>query len=73
MVISLKGRFVSGESREYYMLMPLHNDGHWLHYKMVVQGSNVILLDVLAENGYREDDLWSFDDVGFGEWHARLI
>lgn len=28
MVISLKGRFVSGESREYYMLMPLHNDGH---------------------------------------------
>jgi hypothetical protein len=34
---------------------------------MVVQGSNVILLDVLAENGYREDDLWSFDDVGFGE------
>jgi hypothetical protein len=36
----------------HYMLMSLHNEGYWSCYKMVVQGSNMTLLEVLLENGY---------------------
>jgi hypothetical protein len=38
---TIKGMFGSRKSKIHYMLMPLHNEGHWLHYIMVAQGLNV--------------------------------
>lgn len=45
------------------MLFPLHNEGQWSRYRMVVQGSNMTLIEVLVENEYRR----SFDGLGVDE------
>lgn len=69
---TLKWRFDSGKSSTHYVLLLLCNETHWLRYKMVVQGSNVTLLEVVVENGHRNDDLPSLDVVGSDEHEFRL-
>ena len=62
---TLKGRFDSGKTRTHYVLMPLQDHAHWSHYNRVIQGSNVALVEVVVENGYKMHDLQegpSFDD-----------
>jgi hypothetical protein len=55
--------FVSGKSRSDYVLLPLHNEGQWSRYIMVVQGSNMTLIEGLVENEYRR----SFHGLGVDE------
>lgn len=55
--------FVSGKSRSHYVLLPLHNEGQWSRYRMVVQGSNMTLIEGLVENEYRR----SFHGLGVDE------
>ena len=35
------------------MLMPLRDHAHWSCYNRVIQGSNVVMVEVVVENGYR--------------------
>jgi hypothetical protein len=37
----LKGKFDSGKTRTHFVLMPLHNEGHWSRYIRVIEGSNM--------------------------------
>jgi hypothetical protein len=54
---TLKGRFDSGKTRAHYVLMPLCDPAHWSCYNRVLQGSNVPMAEVVAENGYRMHDV----------------
>jgi hypothetical protein len=63
----LKGRFDSGKTKAHYVLMPLHDHAHWSCYNRVIQGCNVVMAEVVVENGYRMcglQDEPSFDGVG---------
>jgi hypothetical protein len=67
---TLKGRFDSGKTRAYYVLMPLRDRAHWSCYNRVIQGSNVPMAEVVVENGYRMQGLQdgpSIDGVGGNE------
>ena len=50
---TLKERFDSGKTRAHYVLMPLRDHAHWSCYYRVIQGSNVVMAEVVVENGYR--------------------
>jgi hypothetical protein len=54
---TLKGRFDSGKTRAHYVLMPLHDLAHWSRYNRVLQGSNVPMVEVVVENGYKMQDV----------------
>ena len=67
---TLKGRFDTGKTREYYVLMPLRAPAHWSRYTRVLQGFNVPMAKVVVENGYRMQgvqDSPSIDGVGGNE------
>jgi hypothetical protein len=67
---TMKGRFDSGKSRAHYVLMPLRDPSHWSRYNRVVQGSNVLMAEVVVENGYRlqdDEDGLSNDGLGCNE------
>ena len=50
---TLKGMFDTGKTMTHYVLMPLHDLAHWSRYNRVLQGSNVPMVEVVVENGYR--------------------
>jgi hypothetical protein len=57
---ALKERFCSRKGWTQRVLILLCNEAHWSHYKMVVQGPNMILLVVMVENGHMKEELSSF-------------
>ena len=66
----MKGRFDSGKIRAHYVLMPLRDPAYWSRYNRVLQGSNVLMAEVMVENGYRMQgfhDGPSVDSVGGNE------
>jgi hypothetical protein len=67
---TLKGRFDSGKTRAHYVLMPLGDHAHWSCYSRVIQCSNVPMVEVVVENGYRMQGFQegpSIDGVGGNE------
>jgi hypothetical protein len=53
----MKGRFNSGKTRAHCVMMPLRDPAHWSRYTRVLQGSNVVMPEVVVENGYRLGDV----------------
>ena len=67
---TLKGRFDTRKTRAHYVLMPLCHHAHWSHYNRVIQDSNVVMAEVVVENGYRMQGVLdgpSIDGVGGNE------
>jgi hypothetical protein len=58
--LALKERFYSRKGWTQCVLILLCNEANWSHYKMVVQGPNMILLVVMVENGHMKEELSSF-------------
>ena len=64
---TLKGRFDTEKTRAHYVLMPLCDPAHWSHYTRVLQGSNVPMVEVVVENGYRMHGVQDSPSIdGFG-------